>query len=300
MIGRVIGATAVSDAAMPTPDSASMTFGCDGVFSGRRSGDSCIVGICGRPDGRPGWSPPPPPPGGGGSGSGPGGHHGQQSSGSSGTWGSSGIFGFFFGGRFFPDGFPRRRHWTLADACLAIAGIAFDRLLIVRLLGLLIDRPAAAGLPFTGLSEIGLPALRFVLAGFGVRGSRRRSSPGAANSVRLLARIRCCRRLLGQRRRSPALGRHEPSCCWHHRPTVRKLRGSRPRRCAHANPLRHHPPHASPAGKPGRRRLSHKRIHRFADDSCGPSAGQARKMNAPDDSVVLHRQRAAMTSQAKR
>lgn len=81
------------------------------------------------------------------------------------------YLGFFLPGRFFPDGFPRRRHGTLADACLAIAGIAFGRLLFVMLLGLLINRPAAAGLPFTGLSEIGLPALRFVLAGFGVRGS---------------------------------------------------------------------------------------------------------------------------------
>ena len=144
-----------------------MTAGCDGVFSGRKSGGRCIVGICGRPDGRPDWSPPPPPPGGGGSGSGPGGHHGQQSSGSS----SLGTSGSSLRGRFFPDGFPRRRHWTLADACLAIVGDRLRPASHLRLLGLLIDRPAAAAAsihPAFGDRASGHPACA---RRFGVRGS---------------------------------------------------------------------------------------------------------------------------------
>lgn len=60
------------------------------------------------------------------------------------------------------------------------------------------------------------------------------------------AGIRSCRHLRRWPRPSRAPGSHSQEYCRHRRPTARKRRGSRPRRCPHANPLLHHPSHASP------------------------------------------------------
>ena len=249
-----------------------MTSGCDGVFSGRESGGRCIVGICGRPDGRPDWPPPSPPaPGGHGSGSGPArargsgsraGHHGR---------GSSGVLGLL----------PRALAGALPSPSTGespprpASPPSASRRAIDR------RRPRrrrASIRPAFGDRASGRPAC--ALPGFGVRGSLVAGARRGREFGSVLAPDSVGPPFPSSAPTESGAGAANATRYWHHRPTARKPEASRPRRCAHANPLRHHPPHASPSAKFAIRRLSHNRTHRFAGDRCCSSAGQARTVNA--------------------